>query len=236
MMVVVDGVDLSYLTTIINMDTISFNNFMGSRLPYGMTAGTRALRFGSAGGAYPPTDWTGLQNASVDDSFVTVPLGFNFYLNGTAYSTAYVGSNTYITFSAGSTAYSGLSGSNPALPKFHLGAADHSYQRVSYFQHPSKWYTIVRFEGNGSTSGTVGSPGIVYEATFFNRDYTRFNSTLLEVRIGNHNNTAGQFGVASASAYLASSSYTANQSYVFNASPDGFYYSVNSANYVQGLV
>lgn len=235
MIVVVDGADLSYLTMIINMDNITFNNCMGSRTWFGMAAGTRAPRFGAGGGSYPPTNWTGLQNSSVDDSFVTVSLGFNFYVNGTAYSTAYIGSNTYITFGSGSTVYSGLSGSNPALNKFHLGAADHSYQRVSYFQHPSLWYTIVRYEGNGSTSGTLGSPGIVYEATFFNRDYTRFNGTLLEVRIGNHNNTSGQFGVASTSAYVASSAYTANQSYVFNGNESGYYWTINSAYYVQGL-
>lgn len=222
------------LTTIINMDRISLSNFMGSGAPFLYASGTRTPVYGAGGGTYPPSGWTGLQNSSVDDSFVNVPLGFNFYMFGTAYSTVFVGSNTYLTFGSGSTVYSGLSASNPALVKFHLGAADNSYQRVSYYNHPSNFYTIIRYEGNGSTSGTVGSPGIVYEATLYNPFHTWSNQTLLEVRVGNHNRTSGIFGVYTAAGSGIGTSISANQNYVFYGAELGNSWNILSGYYVTG--
>lgn len=208
---------------------------MGSGAPFYYASGTRTPVYGAGGGTYPPSGWTGLQNSSVDDSFVTVPLGFNFYMFGTAYSTVYVGSNTYLTFGSGSSLYSGLSITNPALNKFHLGAADNSYQRVSYYNHPSNFYTIIRYEGNGSTSGTVGSPGIVYEATLYNPFHTLYNQTLLEVRFGNHNRTSGIFGVYSAAgAGGTGGTLTANQNYVFYGPELGNAWNALSGYYVTG--
>ncbi|MEK7546453.1 MAG: Ig-like domain-containing protein [Patescibacteria group bacterium] len=114
----------------------------------------------------PTTGWSQIQNASVDDAFKTVAMGFSTSFNGTSYSTVYIGSNTYITFSAGSSVYSSLSASNPNKPGVHLAAADNSYQRV-YTRTDSPGVFRVRYEGNNSTSGTVGSPTIVYEAVFY---------------------------------------------------------------------
>jgi hypothetical protein len=85
----------------------------------------------SSVGSWPPTNWTSLQNASVDDAFVSVTIASTTFF-GTSRTTAYIGSNAYITFGAGSALYSGLSATVPAVDKFMFNAADRSYQRVAY--------------------------------------------------------------------------------------------------------
>lgn len=85
----------------------------------------------SSTGSWPPVGWTSLQNGSVDDSFVNVPIT-STNIMGSARTTAFVGSNAYITFGGGSSNYSGLSTTNPAFDKFMFMAADRSYQRVAY--------------------------------------------------------------------------------------------------------
>ena len=85
----------------------------------------------SSVGSWPPTNWTSLQNASVDDAFVSVTISPTTFF-GTSRTTAYIGSNAYITFGAGSALYSGLSATVPAVDKFMFNAADRSYQRVAY--------------------------------------------------------------------------------------------------------
>lgn len=207
------------------MDTISFNNFMASGQPrgYTLTAGTKAPTLGAGGHPnYPPSGWTGLSYGNVDDSFVSVTIP-SFALNLNSFTTAYIGSNTYITFGSGSTVFSSLSASNPALHKIHLGAADNSYQQVSMIQSGTD-YTRIRYEGNGSPSGTIGSPGIVYEATFFNSAKTG-GVPVLEVLFGNHNRTSGASGIATTNSYLATPSpagyFSANQSYVFVGNASG---------------
>lgn len=214
------------------MDQISFYNFMASGQQYWPISGTKAPTLGAGGAAsYPPTGWTGLQNASVDDNFVAVTIP-SFFLNNTAWTTAYIGSNTYITFSSGSGNWSGLSSSNPNLNKLMLGAADNSYQRVSTISSGTD-YTRIRYEGNGSTSGTVGSPGIVYEATFFNISKTAGNPTV-EVLFGNHNRTTGQAGIADPNTYYATYSQSANQSYVFVGNANGTSWTIYTGYYMVG--
>lgn len=183
--------------------------------PAFLTSGNKAPILGAGGAAtWPPTGYTSLQNANADDAFATIPLGFTFYMAGTAYTTAYMGSNTYLTFGSGSNAYSGLSASNPAVPKFHLSSADNSYQRVAYKQSAGNWCKI-RYEGNGSTSGTVGSPGIVLEITLYNPAFLGTSFYVCEVLIGNNNRTGGFWGAYSSSALYANSGYSANTSHVF---------------------
>ena len=95
-------------------------------------AGSIAPSLGaSSAGTWPPTNWTSLQNASVDDAFVSVTISPTTFF-GTSRTTAYIGSNAYITFGAGSALYSGLSATVPAVDKFMFNAADRSYQRVAY--------------------------------------------------------------------------------------------------------
>lgn len=183
--------------------------------PSFITSGTKAPILGSgAASTYPAAGWTDLQNASVDDAFVTVPLGFTFYMAGTAYTTAYLGSNSYLTFGNGSTNYSSLSASNPAFPKFMFGAADNSYQRVSYKQSAGNWCKI-RYEGNGSTSGTVGSPGITVELTLYNPAFLGTTYYVCEILIGNHNRLSAMWGAFSASTAYTTGSYSASSSHVF---------------------
>jgi hypothetical protein len=197
---------------------------------YTLTAGTKAPVFGANGGAYPPSGWTGLQDGSVDDSFVsgTIP---TFTITSTNYTTAYIGSNSYITFGSGSSAYSGLSGSNPGFNKIHIGAADNSYQRVSRFEGVD--FSRFRFEGTASTSGTPGSPNIVWEATFFNQTLTG-NVPAVEILVGTHARLAGQVGIASTSAYYTTFTLSQNQSYVLIGDATGTAWTVYTGYYFSG--
>ena len=112
------------------------------------------------------TGWTQIQSTSRDDASLNVPFGFNTSFNTTSYNGVYVGSNTYLTFGSGSSNYSGLSVSNPAIPGVHMCAADNSYQKVFYKLDNANTMRV-RYEGNNATSGTVGTPTIVYEAVFY---------------------------------------------------------------------
>ena len=190
---------------------------------YSIVAGTKAPIYGAGGGTYPPTaSWTGIQNVSADDVFLTINLPFTFYIAGSGYTTTYMGSNTYLTFSAGATEYGNLGAlgaTRPPVPKFHFGSADNSYQRVSRFASGTD-YQRIRYEGSAATSGTVGSPNIVLEITLFNPSVTGGNN-VLELLVGNHNRTNGARMVASATTQYATYTLSANQSYVFEGNSDG---------------
>jgi hypothetical protein len=138
---------------------------------YALTQGTRALIHGITAGAYPPSDyfgsWIGIQNSTSDDASLQISLPFTWYINNVGETAVRIVSNSYLTFGTTSyTNYSGLSASVPAVSKIHIGAADNSYQRISYLSNPN--FLRIRFEGNCSTSGVVGNPGIVFEVTLFN--------------------------------------------------------------------
>ncbi len=221
----------------------AFGNFSSrglgrSILMYRLQLGTKAPTLGAGGATWTPSGWTSLQNASADDAFVTVTIP-SFIINSTTYTSAFVGSNTYITFGSGSTVYSSLGAAAPALNKIHLGAADNSYQRVAFRNSPrSGAYTRIRYEGAAATSGTLGSPGIVYEATFFNMADTG-GIPVVEVLFGVHGRTAGASGIASTSAYYATPSpagfYSANQSYVFMANnTSGTAWTIYTGYYLAG--
>jgi hypothetical protein len=148
--------------------TVTFNNMVyGSfvyRAPsipgvYNLTLGTKAPVYGTGPGAYPPSGWTGLINVSADDFFTIVPnFPFTFYHSGVAAANVYVGSNSYLTYGGGSNVFNGLTSSNPALPKYFLGASDNSFQRVSYFTSSTN-YVRLRYEGTAGTGGTEGGVG-----------------------------------------------------------------------------
>jgi hypothetical protein len=198
---------------------IKYNSFTG----YVYSATTKLPIYGTGGASfYPPASgWVGLINATTDDSFVQVNLPFTFYMAGTGYNSVFVGSNTYITFGAGASIYSGLSISNPSVPKFFFGSADNSYQRISTFTYRQD-YVRIRYEGTAATSGTLGLPNIVLEITLFNRDVTGGNS-LVELLVGSHNRTGGTTFVSSATGPTAYLTYTIsqNQSYIFQGNNDG---------------
>lgn len=221
----------------------AFGNFSSRGLGqaismYRLQLGTKAPTLGAGGASWTPSGWVSIQNASVDDSFVSVTIP-SFVMGSASFTTAYVGSNTYITFSSGSTVYSGLNGGNPVLNKIHLGAADNSYQRVAYRNSPrSGAYTRIRYEGTASTSGTAGSPNIVYEATFFNIADTG-GISVVEVLFGTHGRTSGAAGIAGFNSYYATPSpagfYSANQSYVFMANnTSGTSWTIYTGYYLAG--
>jgi hypothetical protein len=207
-------------------------NFWGKSSGYSLVVGTRAPTLNASTGAspYPPTGWTSIQDGDVDDAAVSTTIP-TFYFNGTAYTTAYIGSNTYITFGGGSSNYSGLSSVTPALDKIMMQAADNSYQRVAY--KTSANYTQIRYEGNSTTSGTIGSPGVVYEATFFNSAYTN-GVPWVEILIGIFNRTGGISGIyTSGGTNLGTFNPIANQSYVLvGNNATGTSFTVYTGSYV----
>lgn len=95
-------------------------------------AGSIAPSLGaSSAGSWPPTNWTSIQNGTIDDYFVSVTISPTTFF-GTSRTTAYIGSNAYITFGAGSAEFRSLSATVPPYDKFMFNAADRSYQRVAY--------------------------------------------------------------------------------------------------------
>jgi hypothetical protein len=187
--------------------------------PSFITLGNKTPTLGAGGVAiYPPTDWTSLQNANADDSNITFNLPFSFTINNTSYTTNSIGSNTYITWGGGSNAYSGLSASNPPFNKLMLGAADNSFQRVARNATPNRVRT--RYEGNGSTGGTLGSPGIVLEITIFNpANYD--GQQVIEVLVGNHNRTNGIAGIGTSTTFYTTWTMAANISFTLVGNSTG---------------
>lgn len=116
-----------------------------------------------------------------DDGYWAIVLPFNISFLGTSYNTVYVGTNSYITFGSGSTAWSSLGAGWPQIPKIHLGARDNSAQRISWTTRnvsPNRAFTI-RYEGTIATSGILGSPNLVWEATFYEASYTEIDVQFL---------------------------------------------------------
>lgn len=173
---------------------------------------------------------TQIVSSSFDDAFQAISLPFNFTIADVQTKNWFVGSNTYINSVAGSTLYSGLSASVPAYPKFHLGSADNSYQRV-FTRAGTNFYKIL-YEGTAATGGTVGAPNIVYEFTFFKPSGTK---QYAQVVFGTHARNTGQFGVANTSTYYASgTTITANSSYVFEGNLQGTSWTIRSNTSVSG--
>lgn len=199
---------------------------------YAIASGTKAPVFGSGGGTYPPSGWTGIISGTVDDNFLTINLPFSFRIAGTLYNQCFIGSNTYLTFGGGSGVFSGLSASNPAFPKFMFGAADNSYQRISTVSFGTD-FTRIRYEGNGAASGTAGSPGIVLEITLFNPSLFS-GRNVLELLVGNHNRTSGVSLVGNAFNAYATFSISANQSYVFDGDSFGTAWTITSGRFISG--
>jgi hypothetical protein len=166
---------------------------------------------------------------SGDDSFYQLPtLPFSWYFFGTNYaSSAYIGSNTYITFGFGSSIYYSLSATNPGRGIL-VGAADNSWQRVWHGTQTrsERNVFVIRYEGNGSTSGIVGSPGIVLQFTFF-------EGQKLNINVGVHNRIGGQTGISDGSSYNYSGTWNLNQNttYALRSDPDGNNWTVYPGQY-----
>jgi len=180
----------------------------------GLVSGSKALA-GIAGG-------TLLHSGSVDDSYLSTSMPFAVKFFGNSYSTLYVGSNSYITFGSGSSAYSGQTLTNPALPGIVFGGADNSYQRVYSTTGSLNGipFQRIRYEGSASTSGSVGSPSILVEVTFFAPTATE---QLVEVNIAQHGRTGNVFGVknSSSAGTVNGGSISQYTTYVFKSDSSG---------------
>jgi hypothetical protein len=235
----------------INGVGIGYGNLIQTELnPYTIVLGVKAP-IGSAG-------MTQLQEGSVDDTFSfnlgTTPrtMLFSLLFYGITYTQPFFNSNTYITFGSGTGQYSGLSlnPASPALPSICLGSADNSWQRC-WERSTANWYRF-RYEGNGSTGGTPGSPGIVYELTFF-KQFTPSSDIYIEIVFGVHNRTGGIWGmtngvnpgtISTAFGSLTSgtgligspAALTANRSYVLVLTSTGQFKNLYSGYYVNSTV
>jgi hypothetical protein len=139
--------------------------------------GTRTAITNSLLGAASLTSSTTPTSGSNDDGYWTLSLPFSITFNGTAYSTIYVGTNFYITFGGGSSVFTSLGVSSPAFNKIMMSAADDSAQRIYYGvegSSPNRTYRV-RLEGSNGTSGTLGSPTMVYEAVFYENAPTQID-------------------------------------------------------------
>lgn len=147
-------------------------------------------------------------NGSADDSFVGVTLPFNVNFFTGPHNKIYICSNGYITFGTGTSVYGGLSAVTPGYPGIFINAADRSYQRVyAGAENDGATYRI-RYEGSTGTSGTVGSPTVVWEITFTAGDP---NTILLD--IGANSATGGFSAVKSQDEVKASLPSTVNVGY-----------------------
>jgi hypothetical protein len=134
-----------------------------------------------------------------DDGYWILTLPFSIQFGGLTTNVIYPGTNTYITFGGGSQVYSGLSFSNPPFHKIMMSCADNSCQRLYYGVEgstPNRTYRI-RYEGNASTGGVLGSPGMVYEAVFYENLPTK-----IDIHMGVNNRYSS--GLGSASSFYAS--------------------------------
>ena len=203
----------------------------GQPVAYTPVAVNALPTLGTTSTSWPPAGWTNIINGSQDDANTPVNLPFSWPIAGGTYNVVYIGSNSYATFGGGSSNYNGLSASNPAFPKIMWGAADNSWQRVASFTQGTL-YTRIRWEGNGSTSGTPGSSGMIVELTFFNPANTVGGGSLAELRIGVHNQLSGVALIASSSASYGTYTLAQSRSYTFAGSSTGTVWTINSISSV----
>lgn len=151
---------------------------------------------GTAGLALTETPTSG----TADDGFWELSMPFNSAYAGFSTNIVYVGTNNYLTFAAGSNQHSNISATNPSLPKIMMQAADNSVQRVYFGTEgtaPNRTYRI-RSEGTSSTSGSPGSPNMVYEAVFYEA-----HSERVDIHTGELSRTTGVSGAYSINVLVA---------------------------------
>ena len=127
-----------------------------------------------------------------DDGFWNISLPFTVNFLGAPHTTVFPGTNFYLTFGSGSTVWSGVNVANPNLPKIMWCAKDNSVQRIYHGVEgsaPNRTYRI-RMEGNASTSGTLGSPGMVCEYKFYEASPNQID---LQVGVNNAKTTSSGF-------------------------------------------
>lgn len=211
---------------------------------YTLELGTKAPTLGAgAQSSFPASGWSTIISVSGDDANTNVSLPFTWTYNNTGYTNFFPNSNYYVTFGSGSNQFNGLSASSPALNKIYFAGADNSWQRVSTIVSSTN-YRRVRWEGTSSTSGTPGSPNMVYELTIFNPSLTDNNpwiELLVGVQARGNNNVGVISGLYSQTAKLtggdlgpSNRGVTANQSYVMVGNSTGTSWTVYTGYNVGG--
>lgn len=199
-----------------------------------ITPGTTSPVYGSGAATWTSTTnnalvndgYTLLISNNADDANSGFSIPFTFYIYGVAGTSLYPGSNTYITLNSGSSAYGGLSLNIvspyttpiPNIAGIHIGSGDNSWQRVWY--KTSSTVAIIRYEGNGTTGGVGGSPGIVYETAFYKSNGT---NQYISIKIGTHTRTTGVFGITDGvgTSFLSFGTLFQNTNYVVKTDVNG---------------
>jgi hypothetical protein len=167
--------------------SLSINANTGNQITTGVGTATVVSIASSLLGGDGLASSTTPTSGNNDDGYWTLALPFDISYNGVTYSTVYIGTNSYITYTAGSTLYV-VGASAPALPKIMLTARDNSAQRIYYGavgSAPNRTYRV-RWEGTNATSGTLGSPNMVWEATFYENAPAQ-----IDIQIGVNANGSG---------------------------------------------
>ena len=136
-----------------------------------------------------------------DDGWWDITLPFTVNFLGAPYTVVHPGTNFYLTFNSGSRVWSGVGVSNPNLPKIMWCAQDNSVQRIYHGVQgtaPNRTYRI-RMEGNSTTLGTLGNPGMVCEYIFYEATPNQ-----IDLQVGTNNaktNTSSGFSTAQLNAW-----------------------------------
>jgi hypothetical protein len=198
----VDGTLIGTSPTITVSDTST-----GTPEPTGaaIVSGIEAPTYGNTSTGVTQSGWTAVITNTQDDANTLIPLGFNMTIYGATYSGVYVGSNDYVTWGSGQNAYNNYNFTTWGVPKLlHNMTSDNSWQYLQYKQFTG--YTRIRFEGNASTSGTVGSGNIVWEMTIVSPEFSASGKTLIEVRTGiNGRGTARTQGIGNSDGTVVTS-------------------------------
>jgi len=167
----------------------------------------------TAGTLLGATGMTQDVSASADDANFGFTLPFTFLYYGVA-RTVYAGSNSFLTFGFGSNDYSGFSCTSPGRG-LYIQAADNSWQRLYHINNGDGSFRI-RFEGTARTSGTPGSPTMIWEATLYN------DGKIMLVN-GANNRTGGANRITNGGfdSYCLTYTFAQNQSFVFEPTGSG---------------
>lgn len=136
------------------------------------TSASGLLNVGSRG-------WTILRDTTTAtaDSYFSVPLPFSFKINNTNFTNVLINENAWMVFgTVGSALSAGFVSTTAAsaVPynKLVFSGGNNSMQRLFYRVEAENRFVLIRYEGNASTSGTQGSPGIIAEIKLLNPLFT----------------------------------------------------------------
>ena len=142
-------------------------------------------------------------------------LPFNHNIFGLNNSNIVVHTNSWIGFQPlVNTGLTSFSGTSPPWVNIQIGAGEASCQRVfhgSFGTAPNRTYRV-RFEGTNATTGTIGSPNMVWEFIVYES-----NPNIFDIQIGAWTPPATNFnGISDGTTYFGTFTPTANTGWRFN--------------------